>query len=972
MKRATFVVILLVLLLVHVEPYGLAQEPGERIDDLTPLPAQPAGKADDSDEQHVPQTYEVATGGPDLYGYTYEDSRAGTCDYRWIEPAGIEATLAGDDGTISVPIGFAFPFYGRSYTQLGLDSNGVLLLGDAASDWVNVPLGPDGPSPRVAPFWDDLQLESVFYQVVGRAPERMMVVTFHARQAEGAALRFQALLGEDGKVVFQYQSLLGAGSDGSGATVGIQGSHAGLGYLFNGYPRENRLHEGLAVCFAPPDGVYLSPGLQRGHAVAGQQVEYVLAAINRTGADGSFAFAVESPWPATVSPQQAELGEGAVLELVVRVDVPEGVPGERIEAVVTMAGAGAAATRARLGTVRASGAYGYTGASTTDDAAVFDLQTWARLTGLSLLPEGDYPYDATMKPDGSEVWIPGAAGDGVVVIDTATNTVVQRIAVGEYPVSVAFGKDSAYACVANRDSETVSVVDTASYAVVQTVPIPTTYLGAGNAALDPTSGLIYLVDWYGDYLYVLDPQTWTVTDELLLGNNLWQLVASPLGGRLYVTDRGTDMVRVVDTATLTEIATIPVGDDPWGIDITRDGSLIYVTNEDSHNLTVIDATNNSVITTLGLPNADATPRDVDFDRAGAYAYVPSGSIAGDDLVYVLELATHTVVGQVNVIPSANPNVVAVAPQMAAAVELFAIKSAFPEPVVLGDPLTYTISFDYTGLVPATQVLVTDTLPAGTIYLTSSGGLTSTYDAVGHRIIWELGDVEPATQDQLLARILPVEEALAGQTVVNEAYLDFTSFANFSATVQATSTVVAPALSILVDGVQPDDPLLLCEGESVTLEAETNRAEPLVYAWDLGDGTLSGEPQVSHGWVYGDYLVVLTTTNAYGWVETDTLSVEAGHDPLAGFVSNSPVTLGQNAVFTSQVAYEPATWAWDFGDGVGTSTDPNPVYNYSNPDTYTVTLTVTNRCGTDAYAEPFIVEPSGRHYVYLPLVWVNRP
>ena len=605
--------------------------------------------------------------------------------------------------------------------------------------------------------WDDLVIEAVQSQVVGTAPDRALVVTYRAQLAQGGSAHFQAQLREDGRITFLYDSLSGERSDGTGATIGLQGPTAGLGYLFNGYPQDNRLHEGLAVCFTPPDGLYLSPGLQQSFATAGQAAELTLWAVNQTGAGGTFDLSVQSPWPATVTPQHLFVDDGQARPVTVRARVPAGSPGEQVAAVVNLSGP-TAQTSARLQIVRASGQYGYTGASASDEAAVFDLQAANLVTRLDLLPEGNYPYDATMTPDGNEVWIPGAVGDGVVVIDTATNTITHRIAVGEYPISVAFSKDGSLAFVSARDSENVTVIDTATYTVIDTVPIPTYYLGAGNLALNPESGNLYVVDWYDEHFWVLDTDTLTITQEVPLGSSLWQLVVSPLGDRLYLTDRGQDVVHVLDTADLSVVTTIPVGDDPWGIDITPDGSLIYVTNEDSHNVTVINATDNSVITTVALPAATdpADPRDVDFDMLGRYAYVTSGSVTGDDMVYVLDTSTHTVVGSISVAPAGNPNVVAVAPQMTLNLGLLADKTATPEPVVLGDPLTYTLSFNYTGLVTATNVLVTDTLPTGVEYLASSGGLSSTYDATNHRVIWNLGDVPAVASGQLTALVQPVD------------------------------------------------------------------------------------------------------------------------------------------------------------------------------------------------------------------------
>ena len=968
--------LLAVLIAVLLLPWPLAQAqtppnpPTEPIDDLTPILAAPARKVDDSDTFRIPDSYLHATGGPDRFGYTYADSDTGACIYNWIELGASRLALTGDDTTMALPIGFPFPFYGQTYTRLTVDSNGALLLADSPPAWANQPLGADGPPPRLAPFWDDLTVEAVQARVVDAAPDRALVVTYQARLTQGGSAAFQAQLHEDGRITYLYNSLSGRRSDGAGATVGIQGSAAGLGYLFNGYPQENRLHNGLAVCFAPPDGLYLSPGLQQSFAQEGQEATYTLWAVNQTGVAGTFDLSVESPWSATVTPQHLSLADGQAQPVTVRVRVPAGPPSEQSEVIVRLSSP-TAQTSAQLQTVRTSGQYGYTGASTTDEAAVFDLQTATLVTRLSLLPEGDYPYDATMTPDGSEVWICGASGDGVVVIDTTTNTITHRIAVGEYAIGVAFSKDGGHALVSARDSENVTVIDTTTYTVVDSIPIPTYYLGAGNLALNPESGNLYVVDWYDEHFWVLDADTFAVTLEIQLGSSLWQLVVSPLGDRLYITDRGQDVVHVLDTADLSVITAIPTGDDPWGIDITPDGSLIYVTNEDSHNLTVIDATNNSVITTVALPHGSGSlPRDVDFSMDGHYAYVTSGAVSGDDEVYVLDTSTHTVAERINVAPASNPNVVAVAPQMTLNLGLLANKTATPEPVVLGDPLTYTLAFTYSGLITATNVLVTDTLPSGVAYLTSTGGLSSSYDPVNHRIVWDLGDVPAIASGQLTALVQPVDWVLAGQVITNEAMFDFTSFANFSATVQATSTVLAPEMSIRYpEGTEPPDPLLLCDGEQVTLVAESNRPGPLAYAWDLGDGTQADTPVVTYSWTYGNYTVVLSTTNAYGWVETDTLAVEVGHAPVAGFLSNSPVTLGQNAIFTDTTAYDPATWAWDLGDGVGTSDQPNLIYNYSNAGDYTVTLTATNRCGVDRTSTLFRVEEPGQKYrIYLPVIY----
>jgi YVTN family beta-propeller protein len=304
---------------------------------------------------------------------------------------------------------------------------------------------------------------------------------------------------------------------------------------------------------------------------------------------------------------------------------------------------------------------GWVGCSFSDDCFPFDLTTYASGAVIDLLPEGNYPYDATIKPDDSEVWFVGASGDGVVVIDRATNTVVQRIATSEYAISVAFSSDGSMAVVSSRDSEVLDVIDTTTYTVTSSLPIPTGYLGAGNVAHDPVSGKFYLVDYFDEILYEIAADASAVLDQTTLGNSLWQLVVSPVGDFVYVTDRGTDQVRIIELATLSEVGTYPVGDDPWGIDITADGATLVVACEDSHEVVIIDvATGNS--TSLAL-DPDADPRDVDIRDESGLAFVCGGRVGTtSNPVYVIDIPTRTLADTFEA-PGSNTNVIAVQAQM---------------------------------------------------------------------------------------------------------------------------------------------------------------------------------------------------------------------------------------------------------------------------------------------------------------------
>ena len=306
---------------------------------------------------------------------------------------------------------------------------------------------------------------------------------------------------------------------------------------------------------------------------------------------------------------------------------------------------------------------GYVGCNNSDDVIPFDVLTYVVGTPIPLPADFPYPYDATMTPDGAEVWVADSSGNHVVVIDVATNAITHTISVGENPNSVVFTDDGSTALVSARDGDYVMVIKTSDYSVTDSLHVVTGsggfYDGPGNMALDPVSKNIYAIDWHADTLYEIDQNASVVLRSVDIGTNMWQLVCDPNGQYVYVTDRGPDIVRVIDRATLTEVTTIPVGADPLGIDVTLNGSRLVVACEDDSNVYVIDTSDWS--TTIVSLDAGADPRDVDILDSELHAFVAGGAISTTDVVYVIELVGNTLKWSIPV--GGNPNCVAVQPQM---------------------------------------------------------------------------------------------------------------------------------------------------------------------------------------------------------------------------------------------------------------------------------------------------------------------
>jgi hypothetical protein len=166
--------------------------------------------------------YTVVNGAP----YTFENIFAtGT------------AGPTGDDTSLTANVGFAFPFYGSTYTQMQIGSNGYLAIpGQNANAYTNTSL-PNAAAPNgiVCGYWTDLNPGAagsgqIRYQTTGTAPNRRFIVHYNGvyRYGTTQAENFQIILEETGKI---YLTTVLSSSTGSVGTRGAEdqtGTNAAL------------------------------------------------------------------------------------------------------------------------------------------------------------------------------------------------------------------------------------------------------------------------------------------------------------------------------------------------------------------------------------------------------------------------------------------------------------------------------------------------------------------------------------------------------------------------------------------------------------------------------------------------------------------------------------------------------------------------------------------------------------------------
>ncbi|MBN1326410.1 MAG: choice-of-anchor D domain-containing protein, partial [Candidatus Cloacimonetes bacterium] len=231
--------------------------------------------------------------GPDAYGYyCFDDGDEGyelAPQYNWIEidpDYGGSGTVInlydngnnGDIETIDVP--FTFRFYGIPYDVITVCSNGWMSPGATDNyefmNW-HIP-GPLGPSPMIAPFWDDLSIGSgnvcyyydpgLHYFIVewSRLGNNFNTSYKETFQVIIYDPEFYPTPSGDADLLFQYQEVNNVDqniTEGPYSTVGIEdhSSTVGLEYSFrNLYPTAAKtLQDGMALLFTTRGSSVMAP-----------------------------------------------------------------------------------------------------------------------------------------------------------------------------------------------------------------------------------------------------------------------------------------------------------------------------------------------------------------------------------------------------------------------------------------------------------------------------------------------------------------------------------------------------------------------------------------------------------------------------------------------------------------------------------------------------------------------------------------
>ncbi len=263
-----------------------------------------------------------------------------------------------------------------------------------------------------------------------------------------------------------------------------------------------------------------------------------------------------------------------------------------------------------------------------------------------------------------------------------------------------------------------------------------------------------------------------------------------------------------------------------GVNFTEPGDLLTYS---------LQVSNNGYVTAYGVVITDVLPSDLtlagiptpapDIQNGQTLVWtslgpiLPDGSVIihipvrvniktplGTFLINNMAVEYTNTVGHLYAIQTATDTTTVTAP-------LYTVsKSASPDPVFVGHPLVYTISYANIGTAGATNTVITDTVPLSTSYQSCSGAQCSTSGGV---VNWQVGSVPENTNGTVSFTVLVDDSLPKGSVIYNNNYGIVSDQTYFLAGAPVTTHVNMLA-DLVIDKSSTPNPVMAGEMLTYTL------------------------------------------------------------------------------------------------------------------------------------------------------------
>lgn len=208
---------------------------------------------------------------------------------------------------------------------------------------------------------------------------------------------------------------------------------------------------------------------------------------------------------------------------------------------------------------------------------------------------GDNAVEADFSQDASKLYVSGWLHDEFYILDRATYE-IEKIRVGDKPKGVTTAPDGKRVYVVNWAGDSVSLVDLETKTVVSTIGVGGVPRWIAIAGTAQEIGLV--ANFRGKSISVIDLAASKEVAKITKITNPRHIVVSVDGRTAYVTDREAGKLHAIDVYKRKIKWSVAVGERPKTCDVTADGKYVFTANYGSHDVSVVRLSDHKVIATI--------------------------------------------------------------------------------------------------------------------------------------------------------------------------------------------------------------------------------------------------------------------------------------------------------------------------------------------------------------------------------------
>ncbi len=376
----------------------------------------------------------------------------------------------------------------------------------------------------------------------------------------------------------------------------------------------------------------------------------------------------------------------------------------------------------------------------------------------SLIGAASGPDGIAAGPDGA-LWFCEGAVNKIGRITTQGDLTEFPLASGTVPVDIAAGPDGAlWFTESGAEGGKIGRIDTDG--TISEFPVPTRDGSSPEGIAAGPDGALWFTENIGGRIgRITTDGAITEFPVTTTGTRFSRIAAGP-DGALWFTEIGANKIgRSTTAGVITEFPVPTAFSLPDGIAAGADGAL-WFTEQFGNKIGRI--TTAGVITEFPIPTPGGTP---------------IGIAAGPDGALWFTEINGNKIGRLTT-PAGSP--------------VLAVSKSAAASVVSGQNLTYTLTYGNTGSGNATGALISDALPAGTDFISATGGGTFASGVV----TWNVGSLNAGVTGQRVS--FTVKVTAASGTIINSVYaIRSSEVSAVTGPLVSTSVTTAPSPTLTI-------------------------------------------------------------------------------------------------------------------------------------------------------------------------------